>query len=99
MPEDAREGKTVWQEHNCISCHTLFGNGGYVGDDLTKLLERWSEDEVINYLTDPPVMRPNRERLHPALETADAKAITGYFKFIRDIPTLGWPPEPREVKE
>ncbi len=99
MPENAREGKTVWQKNNCISCHALFGNGGYVGNDLTKLLERRSEDEVLNYLTDPPVMRPNREHLHPALETADAEALISYLKFLGDIPTLGWPPEPREVRE
>ncbi|GAB6174543.1 cytochrome c [Paradesulfitobacterium aromaticivorans] len=99
MPEDAQEGKAVWQKHNCVSCHTLFGNGGYVGDDMTNILKRRTAEDVQRYLTNPPVMRPNREHLHPPLEPGEAEFLTSYLRFVGDIPTLGWPPEPREAKQ
>jgi nitric oxide reductase subunit C len=33
----AYEGKMLWQEKNCISCHQLYGLGGYLGPDLTNV--------------------------------------------------------------
>jgi nitric oxide reductase subunit C len=29
------EGKRIWQEKNCTSCHQLYGLGGYLGPELT----------------------------------------------------------------
>ncbi|MFC5269776.1 c-type cytochrome [Adhaeribacter terreus] len=34
----AVHGKTLWQQHNCSSCHQLYGLGGYLGPDLTNTL-------------------------------------------------------------
>ena len=31
----ARAGQQLWQQHNCASCHQLYGLGGYLGPDLT----------------------------------------------------------------
>jgi len=31
----AKEGKQLFQDHNCISCHQVYGLGGYLGPDLT----------------------------------------------------------------
>lgn len=30
-----QKGKTLFQQHNCISCHQLYGLGGYLGPELT----------------------------------------------------------------
>lgn len=32
----AIEGKRVFQSYNCMGCHTIVGNGAYLGPDLTK---------------------------------------------------------------
>jgi nitric oxide reductase subunit C len=29
------KGKKLFQKHNCISCHQLYGLGGYLGPELT----------------------------------------------------------------
>ena len=29
------KGKSLYQKHNCQSCHQLYGLGGYLGPDLT----------------------------------------------------------------
>jgi nitric oxide reductase subunit C len=35
MPLAALHGKQIWQQHNCQTCHQLYGLGGYMGPDLT----------------------------------------------------------------
>jgi nitric oxide reductase subunit C len=38
ISNDAASGKQVWQKYNCISCHQLYGLGGYMGPDLTNVI-------------------------------------------------------------
>lgn len=94
MSEEAVLGKKVWQENNCISCHTLFGNGGYEGDDMTHIVEKRSEEEFIQFFQQPPYMRPHILRVHPGLTIQATEQLWSYFSYLNDIPTLGWPPEP-----
>lgn len=99
MPEEAIHGKQVWQEYNCISCHSLFGNGGYNADDMTRIVRKQSSQELMNFLVNPPVMRPNHNRLHPKLNQQEAQKLVQYFIFLDKIPTLGWPPKAQKPGE
>ena len=36
------KGKKLFQKHNCISCHQLYGLGGYLGPELTT---SWSDPQ------------------------------------------------------
>ena len=99
MPEEATLGKQAWQAYNCISCHTIFGNGGYNGDDMTHIISKRSSEELIKFFVNPPVMRPNHKRLHPKVSPEEAHNLVQYFKFIDKIPTLGWPPKPLKPGE
>ncbi len=36
---DAVEGKRIFQAYNCMGCHTIVGNGAYLGPDLTNIYE------------------------------------------------------------
>jgi len=99
VPESAVAGKFVWQKHNCISCHTLFGHGGYEADDLTHITADVKSSYLINFLVRPPVMRPNKHTHHPALDEEDAHNLVKYLEFLHTIPTLGWPPQPEKVEE
>lgn len=33
-------GKMIWQQHNCHTCHQIYGLGGYLGPDLTNVVSR-----------------------------------------------------------
>ncbi|EHQ92047.1 c-type cytochrome [Desulfosporosinus youngiae] len=99
MPESAVAGKLVWQRNNCVSCHTLFGHGGYEGDDLTHITAKVKSSYLINYLVQPPLMRPNKHTHHPSLNEEDAHNLVNYLEFVHTIPTLGWPPQPKNVEE
>ncbi|NMW25623.1 cytochrome c, partial [Rhodanobacter denitrificans] len=35
-PYQAADGKRVFQAYNCMGCHTMVGNGAYLGPDLTE---------------------------------------------------------------
>lgn len=43
----ASEGRLVWQEYNCQSCHQLYSLGGYLGPDLTNVISNPSKGEKI----------------------------------------------------
>lgn len=92
ISEQAITGKYVWQSNNCVSCHTLFGHGGYAADDLTHITAKKNSLYLIDYLVRPPVMRPNKYTHHPALDETDANYLVRYLEFVDTLPTLGWPP-------
>lgn len=33
----ADQGKLLWQQNNCSTCHQIYGLGGYLGPDLTNI--------------------------------------------------------------
>ncbi|HNB80636.1 MAG TPA: cytochrome c [Chitinophagaceae bacterium] len=43
MNNEAMQGHLVWQQHNCQSCHQLYGLGGYLGPDLTNVFSKRGE--------------------------------------------------------
>lgn len=98
MSEEAVAGKEVWQSYNCVSCHTIFGNGGYVGGDMTKIMVKRTPDYLMDFFSNPPVLPPHKKEIHVSLTKKDTQAMIAYFEYLNTIPTLGWPPQPRELK-
>ncbi len=37
LSPSAQKGQALWLQHNCNSCHQLYGLGGYLGPDLTNV--------------------------------------------------------------
>lgn len=95
MDGEAALGKKVWQKYNCVSCHTLFGNGGYVGEDLTHITKQKDPAELMEFFRNPPILPPNRKKKHPGLTDEESQNLIQYFEYLSHIPTLGWPPEPK----
>jgi nitric oxide reductase subunit C len=44
--EKANSGKLLFQEHNCIACHQIYGLGGYMGPDLTNVISDRARGEA-----------------------------------------------------
>lgn len=38
LSAEAQKGKLVFQKYNCGACHQVYGLGGYMGPDLTNVL-------------------------------------------------------------
>lgn len=45
MNSDAVDGKMLFQKHNCIACHQIYGLGGYLGPELTTIISERAGDE------------------------------------------------------
>lgn len=99
IEEDEVLGKKVWQKYNCVSCHTLFGNGGYVGQDLTHIRAKRNQAELIDFFLNPPIYPPHKKHRHPGLTRVEAENLISYFEFLDKIPTLGWPPASRNMED
>jgi len=39
----AIKGQQIFQDNNCISCHQIYGLGGYLGPDITNVISRRGE--------------------------------------------------------
>ena len=52
-------GKALVEEIDCKQCHTLQGDGGLVGPDLTNVLLRRSKERLVRWLEDPTLFRPS----------------------------------------
>ena len=71
---DARRGRNVFAR-TCQQCHTLFGEGGKVGPDITGS-NRADLDYILQNVLDPNAVIPNDYRTSN-IETKDDRSITG----------------------
>jgi len=71
---DARRGRAVYARV-CQQCHTLYGEGGKVGPDITGS-NRGDLDYVLHNAVDPNSVIPNDYRTSN-IETKDERSITG----------------------
>lgn len=47
----AREGRALWQAHACQTCHQFYGQGGFLGPDLTNAASRVDSTRLVSLLT------------------------------------------------
>lgn len=91
IPIEAVQGKKIFQRRSCIECHTIFGNGGYWGGDLTKAYDQYGDTRIVDYLTIAPLLGGAKKMRHEQLTAEEAKQISAYLKFVNSINTLDWP--------
>ena len=71
---DLKAGKVVW-EKSCAKCHTLFGEGGKIGPDLTGS-QRGNLDYLLENIVDPSATLAPSFRMS-TIALADGRVITG----------------------
>ena len=95
-------GKMTTQAKNCMSCHTLLGNGAYYAPDLTKawLDQGWGAESVREELMIKFLMNPDKNprgfgstRKMPNLGITEEEAhgIVAFLKWMSSINTNGFP--------
>ena len=52
LSDTARQGRRIWRQNNCQSCHQLYGFGGFLGPDLTNAAERVPFERLEHLLTE-----------------------------------------------
>jgi len=96
LTETVAHGKRLWEENDCIGCHTLLGEGAYFAPELGNVYTRFGEstDAIIGFIQSRPVEGIPGRRSMPQFNLSDEElqAIAAFLKYVNGINTSGWPP-------
>ena len=89
------EGKILWEENNCIGCHTLLGEGAYFAPELGNAYKRLGgKDGIVGFIKSRPADGIPGRRSMPQFNFSDDQlnAIAEFLKYVSEINTADWPP-------
>lgn len=79
--KETAQGKILWQQYNCNSCHQIYGLGGYLGPDLTNVYSRRGQEYIKAFLKNGTNVMPN---FH-----LPENEITDLLAFLKNIDASG----------
>lgn len=89
-------GKKVWEDNNCIGCHSLLGEGAYFAPELGNVYLRFgkSKEAIMAFIDSRPVEGIEGRRSMPQfnLSQDELEAIAEFLKYTSEIDTNNWPP-------
>lgn len=96
------KGKRVWEEHACINCHSLHGEGAYFAPEVGNVMTRWKvvdqpEDAFQTlkaWIENQPSGIPGRRQM-PRFKLSDQEIrdLTNFLIWADKTDTKGWPPK------
>jgi len=90
------KGKALWEENNCIGCHTLLGEGAYFAPELGNVYVRFGKNKeaIKAFIQSRPANGISGRRSMPQFNFSDADldAIAEFLKYSSEINAAGWPP-------
>jgi len=93
LTEEVAHGKEVWEENNCIGCHTLHGEGSFYAPELGNVYTRRGPEFIKSWIKSQPTGVPGRRQM-PAFDLSEEEldALVAFLKWADKIDTAGWPP-------
>ncbi len=91
-------GKKVWEQNDCIGCHTLLGEGAYFAPELGNVYKRFgSTDAIKGFIASRPKDGIPGRRSMPQFNLSDEEltAVAEFLKYVSGINTSNWPPSPQ----
>jgi nitric oxide reductase subunit C len=96
ITEQVALGKKVWEENNCIGCHTLLGEGAYFAPELGNVYKRFgnSTEAIKAFIKSRPVEGIPGRRSMPQFNLSEEHldAVAEFLKYSSEIDTNNWPP-------
>jgi nitric oxide reductase subunit C len=96
ITEQVSHGKRLWEENNCIGCHTLLGEGAYFAPELGNVYTRFgnSKEAIMGFIKSRPVDGIPGRRSMPQFNFTDEElnAVAEFLKYTSEINTQNWPP-------
>jgi len=96
LTEEVALGKKVWEDNNCIGCHTLLGEGAYFAPELGNVYERFgrSKDAIKGFIMSRPVDGIPGRRSMPQFNLTEEEldAVAEFLKYTSEINANDWPP-------
>jgi len=96
LTEQVAHGKRLWEENNCIGCHTLLGEGAYFAPELGNVYTRFgnSKEAIMAFIKSRPENGIPGRRSMPQFNFSDEEleALADFLKYSSEINTANWPP-------
>ena len=96
ITEEVARGKQVWEENNCIGCHTLLGEGAYFAPELGNVYQRFgnSTEAIKAFIRSRPAEGIEGRRSMPQFNLSEEEldAVAEFLKYSSEIDTHNWPP-------
>lgn len=89
------KGKHIWENNNCIGCHTLLGEGAYFAPELGNAYKRLGGKEaLIAFIKYRPKNGIPNRRSMPQFNLSDDEldAVAEFLKYVSEINAQNWPP-------
>ena len=98
ITEAVVRGKKIWEENNCMGCHTILGEGAYYAPELTKVIDRLNikydgngEEVIKSILMSPAPWQPNgRKMVAYNMSEQEAEDVVAFFNWIQGIDLNGF---------
>jgi nitric oxide reductase subunit C len=95
LTEDVLAGRMLWDENNCMGCHTILGEGAYYAPELTRVIDRRGEHWIRGFIKNPQAFYPGRRKMVQYDFTDDEiTQLIAYLDWMGKIDTNGFPKEP-----
>jgi len=92
----------VWEENDCIGCHTLLGEGAYFAPELGNVYKRFGGENggiaaIKGFIAARPKDGVPGRRSMPQfnLSEEELEAVAQFLKYVSEINTADWPPSPQ----
>lgn len=98
LTESAIRGKALWEDNNCIGCHTLLGEGAYYAPELGNVFQRRGGKDSFrlffkSWMQAQPTGVPGRRQM-PQFNLNDQQLddLAEFLEYSAHINTNNWPP-------
>lgn len=95
LTESVAAGKTLWEENNCVGCHSLLGEGAYFAPELANVVERLGGKEAVKsfMISRPKDGIPGRRSMPQFNFTPEElQNLADFLEYVQGIDSANWPP-------
>ena len=93
-------GKALWEENNCIGCHSIMGEGAYFAPELGNVFDRYGNGDekafkafLQNWMKIQPLPVPGRRKMPQFhLSEKDVNDLADFLIWTSRINDNDWPP-------
>ncbi len=91
ITEEVVRGKKLWEDNNCMGCHTILGEGAYYAPELTRVIERRGENFVKAVLMSKKPWAPNgRKMVAYGFSEQQANDLVAFLKWVNKLDLNGF---------
>ncbi|PLY12709.1 MAG: cytochrome C [Sulfurimonas sp.] len=100
MTENVVAGKKLWEDNNCVGCHTLIGEGAYYAQELMNVFQRrGASDEgafkayMQGWMASQPLDTPHRRKMPQFnLTNEQVDSLSDFLIWTSKVNANEWPP-------